>query len=145
MTEGLGAKHREVRTAKGMSLRSLAQALGVSASLISQVEIGKTQPSVSTLFAMANHLGVSLDELVGNVPTAGPSPVAPAPTPPDASTVGRAAEYPVIEMENGVRWEKLASVPCRCAAGDVPARRQQFRGGPAHAPRGSRVRVPSRG
>ena len=66
MTEGLGAKLREVRTAKGMSLRSLAQALGVSASLISQVEIGKTQPSVSTLFAMANHLGVSLDELVGN-------------------------------------------------------------------------------
>ena len=73
MTEGLGAKLREVRTAKGMSLRSLAQALGVSASLISQVEIGKTQPSVSTLFAMANHLGVSLDELVGNVPTAGGS------------------------------------------------------------------------
>ncbi|WP_300594346.1 helix-turn-helix transcriptional regulator, partial [Microbacterium sp.] len=111
MTEGLGAKLREVRTAKGMSLRSLAQALGVSASLISQVEIGKTQPSVSTLFAMANHLGVSLDELVGNVPTASPSPVAPVPTPPDASTVRRAAEYPVIEMENGVRWEKLASVP----------------------------------
>jgi len=111
MTEGLGAKLREVRTAKGMSLRSLAQALGVSASLISQVEIGKTQPSVSTLFAMANHLGVSLDVLVGNVPTAGPSPVAPAPAAPDASTVRRAAEYPVIEMENGVRWEKLASVP----------------------------------
>lgn len=111
MTESLGAKLREVRTAKGMSLRSLAQALGVSASLISQVEIGKTQPSVSTLFAMANHLGVSLDELVGNVPSTTLSPVAPTPTAPASSTVRRAAEYPVIEMENGVRWEKLASVP----------------------------------
>jgi transcriptional regulator with XRE-family HTH domain len=56
MTEGLGAKLREVRTAKGMSLRSLAQALGVSASLISQVEIGKTQPSVSTLFLSLIHI-----------------------------------------------------------------------------------------
>ena len=50
---------------RGLSLRSVAQALGVSASLISQVETGKTQPSVSTLYAMANHLGVSLDELLG--------------------------------------------------------------------------------
>ena len=107
----VGAELRRVRESRKLSLRAVATAVGVSASLLSQVETGKTQPSVSTLFAMANPLGVSLDELVGNVPTAGPSPVAPAPAATDASTVRRAAEYPVIEMENGVRWEKLASVP----------------------------------
>ena len=61
----VGARLREARTLRRLSLRSLAQSLGVSASLISQVETGKTQPSVSTLYAMANHLGLSLDELLG--------------------------------------------------------------------------------
>lgn len=108
MTESLGARLREVRMERGMSLRSVAQALGVSASLISQVEIGKTQPSVSTLFAMASHLGVSLDELVGRDPAAiATTPAREA----DVGPVQRASDYPVIEMENGVRWEKLASTP----------------------------------
>jgi transcriptional regulator with XRE-family HTH domain len=112
MPDGLGARLREARLKQGLSLRSVAQSLGVSASLISQVEIGKTQPSVSTLYAMASHLGVSLDELVG---------MQPAPAAPDEAPVSmfghsglalpdvqRAAENPVIEMENGVRWERLA-------------------------------------
>ena len=68
MPESLGDRLRQARTKRGLSLRSVAQALGVSASLISQVEIGKTQPSVSTLYALASHLGVSLDELLG-IPT----------------------------------------------------------------------------
>src|SRR5690606_28006995 len=99
---------RAARMQRGLSLRSLAAALGVSASLVSQVETGKTQPSVSTLYAIANHLGVSLDELLGIVPTSS----LPAPTMfghagiamPD---VQRATDNPIIEMENGVRWERL--------------------------------------
>ena len=109
MPDGLGARLREARTKRGLSLRSVAQSLGVSASLISQVEIGKTQPSVATLYAMASHLGVSLDELLGI-----PAPDAPAsslfghagPALPD---VQRGTDNPVIEMENGVRWERLAA------------------------------------
>jgi transcriptional regulator with XRE-family HTH domain len=109
MPESLGARLREARTSRGLSLRSVAQSLGVSASLISQVEIGKTQPSVSTLYALASHLGVSLDELVG-LPSAG-DPATPTMfghsglVLPD---VQRASDNPVIEMENGVRWERLA-------------------------------------
>ena len=108
MTADIGARLREARMQRGVSLRSVAHALGLSASLISQVETGKTQPSVSTLYAMANHLGVSMDELLGVTPIAertngmfGHSgPVLPA--------VQRATENPVLEMENGVRWERLA-------------------------------------
>lgn len=111
MDDALGARLREARLHRKLSLRSVAQALGVSASLISQVEIGKTQPSVSTLFALANHLGVSLDEILG-IPArrtfdAGVSPEAL----PIAADVQRAEDNAVIEMENGVRWERLASGP----------------------------------
>ncbi|WP_440707930.1 helix-turn-helix domain-containing protein [Herbiconiux sp. YIM B11900] len=108
MPDSLGARLREARTKRGLSLRSVAQSLGVSASLISQVEIGKTQPSVATLYALASYLGVSLDDLVGMAPAGD----APAPmfghTGPALPDVQRSAENPVIEMQNGVRWERLA-------------------------------------
>ncbi len=106
--ESIGARLRDARTQRGLSLRSVAQALGVSASLISQVETGKTQPSVSTLYAIAQHLGVSLDELLGIAPTSSrPVPLFghSGPALPD---VQRGEDNPVIEMENGVHWERLA-------------------------------------
>ena len=110
MPDGLGARLREARTKQGLSLRSVAQSLGVSASLISQVEIGKTQPSVATLYAMASHLGVSFDELLG-IPASPGEARAPlfGHTGPALPDVQRAGDNPVIEMENGVRWERLAA------------------------------------
>jgi transcriptional regulator with XRE-family HTH domain len=108
--DSVGARLREARTEKRLSLRSVAQALGVSASLISQVETGKTQPSVSTLYALANHLGLSLDDLLGVIPPAGGRTAArPEPARLTHSKIQRAGEGPVLEMENGVRWERLAS------------------------------------
>lgn len=105
--EDIGARLRDARTQRGLSLRSVAQALGVSASLISQVETGKTQPSVSTLYAMVNHLGVSMDELLGVMPAATAAPIF-GRSGPVQPAVQRAAENPVLEMENGVHWERLA-------------------------------------
>src|SRR5690554_1603634 len=108
--DSVGARLREARTEKRLSLRSVAQALGVSASLISQVETGKTQPSVSTLYALANHLGLSLDDLLGVIPPAGGrAPAQPEPMRLVHSKIQRSADNPVLEMENGVRWERLAS------------------------------------
>jgi len=105
----IGARLRDARTQRGLSLRSVAQSLGVSASLVSQVETGKTQPSVATLYALANHLGVSLDELLGIVPTsARPAPTMFGHTGVPLPNVQRAEDNPIIEMENGVRWERLA-------------------------------------
>ncbi|MEO8261747.1 MAG: helix-turn-helix domain-containing protein [Pseudolysinimonas sp.] len=109
-TEDIGARLRDARLQRGLSLRSVAQALGVSASLISQVETGKTQPSVSTLYAMVNHLGVSMDELLGVVPTTSPERESPmfGNTGTVHPAVQRGTENPVLEMENGVHWERLA-------------------------------------
>ena len=105
----IGARLREARQRQGLSLRSVALELGVSASLISQVETGKTQPSVSTLYALVNHLGISIDDLLGV--SARPSDDAPEPLvvrAPVVPTIQRAVDNPVLEMENGVRWERLA-------------------------------------
>ncbi|WP_349902267.1 helix-turn-helix domain-containing protein [Parafrigoribacterium humi] len=112
MTENsVGARLREARTLRRLSLRSLAQSLGVSASLISQVETGKTQPSVSTLYAMATHLGLSLDELLGGAPAGTHAATRPDRTAATVPNVQRASDNAVLEMENGVRWEHLASEP----------------------------------
>lgn len=42
----------------------MAQRVGVSASLISQIETGKVQPSVATLMAVASELDLSIDQLL---------------------------------------------------------------------------------
>ena len=55
----MGDRLRAERRAHGLSLRELADRLGVSPSLISQVETGRAQPSVSTLYAIAAELRVT--------------------------------------------------------------------------------------
>lgn len=59
----LGAKLRVARKHAGLSLRELARQLSVSPSFLSQMENGKSQPSVATLYSLAQVLGVSIDEL----------------------------------------------------------------------------------
>src|SRR5439155_25119207 len=62
----MGERLRAARTARGLSLRELAGRLAVSPSLISQIETGRSNPSVSTLYAIVDELDVSLDELLFN-------------------------------------------------------------------------------
>ncbi|HET8588837.1 MAG TPA: helix-turn-helix transcriptional regulator, partial [Nakamurella sp.] len=57
----MGGRLRLARQAKGMSVRGLARAADVSASLISQIETGKTSPSVSTLYAITTALQISIE------------------------------------------------------------------------------------
>ncbi|TPW73219.1 helix-turn-helix domain-containing protein [Schumannella sp. 10F1B-5-1] len=114
MRADLGARLRAAREAKGLSLRKVAVELGVSPSLLSQVETGKTQPSVSTLYALVNHLGASLDDLLGTAAMLGSGDPECDDRPedlPSDDVVQRAADNPIIDMENGVRWERLAVGP----------------------------------
>jgi transcriptional regulator with XRE-family HTH domain/quercetin dioxygenase-like cupin family protein len=59
----IGERIRAERVRRGISLRSLARGVGVSPSLISQIETGKCQPSVSTLYAITTVLGVSVQDI----------------------------------------------------------------------------------
>jgi transcriptional regulator with XRE-family HTH domain len=114
VTAGLGTKLRGARVQRGLSLRELARRLDVSPSLVSQIETERIQPSVRTLYAMVSELDVSFDDIFedgrarrsesgdGSRParTRGRA---------DGGTalVQRAGERSAIDLESGVRWERL--------------------------------------
>src|SRR6478672_12920057 len=79
MAEDVGPQLRARREAEHLSLRELARRLGISPSALSQIETGKSRPSVSTLYAIVTELGMSLDELFGASKSAEPAAPAPAP------------------------------------------------------------------
>ena len=115
----MGDRLRQARQTRGLSLRGLAELVGVSPSLISQVETGRAKPSVNTLYALANELGVSLDVLLfmDTQPPAGdmnPDPMEePIETDVPHDPVQRAASRSSIRLGSGVVWERLTSESIR--------------------------------
>jgi len=63
--EGVGAKMRTMRLKRKVSLRALARLVNVTPSLISQIETGKINPSVSSLYAISMALDVPMDSFFG--------------------------------------------------------------------------------
>jgi transcriptional regulator with XRE-family HTH domain len=58
----LGAKLRQLRTERGLSVRTLAARSGFSPSFISQVEVDAVSPSIASLEKIVNQLGVTLGQ-----------------------------------------------------------------------------------
>ena len=56
----IGLRLRQLREERGMSMRGLAAASGLSANALSMIERGKVSPSVSTLYKLSDALGVSV-------------------------------------------------------------------------------------
>jgi transcriptional regulator with XRE-family HTH domain len=56
----VAARLRELREARSISMRTLATRSGLSANALSMIERGKTSPSVSTLYKLADALGISI-------------------------------------------------------------------------------------
>lgn len=124
----VGDRIRARRKSMGLSVRELARRLALSPSLISQIETGKATPSVATLYAITNELGLSIDELFSaqapNVAAlgqdrlrgvseglkaldsqlpangAGPTVMGPVVAP---------DQRKVIQLDSGVRWERLTA------------------------------------
>src|SRR6476661_372459 len=130
LRDDLGLRLRAARERKNIGLRELARRLGVSASLISQIETGKSEPSINTLFAIVSELELSVNEIVfepsqqSNPSGAGATDARdgapgrrlqePSPTHvPDApdSPVQRGTSRISISLESGVSWERLTSQP----------------------------------
>jgi transcriptional regulator with XRE-family HTH domain/quercetin dioxygenase-like cupin family protein len=131
--DNLGERLKDIRLKAGLTLRELARQANVSPSFISQIENGKSQPSVATLYSFSQLLNVSVDELFETKD--------PVPTPVGANAVdapddewhgtGRMnptnawqpSEYanrvsvvhpthrPHLTMADGVVWERLAATP----------------------------------
>ncbi len=112
-TIGVGPGLRAARERAGLSVRELARRIEVSASLISQIERNRAMPSVGTLFAIANELGLAVDDLfkndkrharAGQPNLVGPVDVIRGP-------VQRSINRNVIRLQTGVRWERLTPAP----------------------------------
>lgn len=58
----VGNRLRELRETRGFSMRTLATLSGLSANALSMIERGKTSPSVSTLYRLADALGVPVTD-----------------------------------------------------------------------------------
>ncbi len=65
LSVNVGARLRELREARGASMRALAARSGLSANALSMIERGRTSPSVSTLYKLADALGVPITEFFG--------------------------------------------------------------------------------
>src|SRR5215510_16283614 len=63
VSKDLGTRLRQARERKGFTVRGLARYVGVSPSLVSQIERGRVMPSVGTLYTIANQLELVVDDL----------------------------------------------------------------------------------
>jgi transcriptional regulator with XRE-family HTH domain len=115
----LSRRRREL----GLSMSDLARKIGVSPSMVSQIEKGRTLPSVATLFSLAAALGATVDTffsapdtggLDGNENGLGETRREAAQKTEAAPGNARERMYVVrkghrasVDIKGGVRWERL--------------------------------------
>jgi DNA-binding XRE family transcriptional regulator len=105
----IGERLREERRRKGLTVREIARRVGVSPSLISQIENDKVNPSVSTLWGLVTVLGLAMGDLFSDTkPPAGQGPQ-PASQPASSGPVTAPGGRAVINLETGVHWERLTA------------------------------------
>lgn len=101
------ARLRTARTEAKLSVRELSRRVGISPSMLSQIENGNCEPSVATLYSLVSELSISLDQLL-----AGPG-VEHSPGPPTLATspLVTPGKRAVLVMDSGVTWERLTPNP----------------------------------
>lgn len=109
----------ERRRALSISMSELGRMIGVSPSMVSQIERGQTLPSVGTLFALAAALGVTVDAFLAEPGAAGEEeevtradspaqgPLAVPKTAREAMYMVRRAARARVPIRGGVTWERL--------------------------------------
>lgn len=100
----IGGRLRAEREKRGVSLRELARRVGVSPSLVSQIELDRVNPSVSTLYSLVTELGMTMSDVFGDAEP--PERVVRA-EPGGGGLVERPDTRRVINLASGVRWERL--------------------------------------
>src|SRR4029079_15402142 len=93
------------REAAGLTVRGLAARIGVSPSLISQIERDRATPAVGTLWSLAKEPEIPIGELF-NDPLAAASKRTDSPSPVQSHETRKA-----ITLAGGVRWERLTTDP----------------------------------
>jgi transcriptional regulator with XRE-family HTH domain len=102
----IGARLRTERQRKELTVRELARRVGVSPSLISQIERDKVNPSVSTLWGIVTALGLTMGDLFAHVE----APAGLRQVPADGANTGPVTHPGAraeLNLETGVLWERL--------------------------------------
>src|SRR5437763_16648400 len=108
ISKDLGSRLRQARERKGFTVRGLARYVGVSPSLVSQIERGRVMPSVGTLYSLANELGLVVDDLFSGAQPRGKKSDRSEMTAADVvNPVLKSGQRKVIKLADGVRWERL--------------------------------------
>lgn len=134
MNVNVGSLIRRERQKQGLSLRELARRVGVSASMLSQVETDRTRPSVSTIYGIATELGLSIDALLSDAEVGEVAELGEAGAAGEAGAVAvaggpgahgrvrpsamaelncqlvQAEQRRKLELESGVTWELLSDL-----------------------------------
>jgi transcriptional regulator with XRE-family HTH domain len=119
MIAQIGAKLRALRLAKGLTLHELSTRSGLSSSMLSLLERGKTGPSIGTLVVICSVLDAEMGDLVGPPRQSAPDPVS------------RFADCPVVSTADGVLRRILRSDTLR----GVEIAVNEYKAGTASAPR----------
>lgn len=96
----VGSRLRAERERLEIGLRELARRVGVSPSLVSQIELDRVNPSVSTLYALVTELGMTMSDVFGEQPEE-------RVVQRSGNLVERPETRRVINLASGVRWERL--------------------------------------
>ena len=67
----LGQRIRELRKRKGETLKETSKSTEISVSYLSDIERGRTNPSLQTLEGLSNHFGITVADLLSGVEFAG--------------------------------------------------------------------------
>ncbi len=87
----------------------MARRVGVSPSLISQIERGLVAPSVGTLYSVTTELGLVMDDLFTEAERPATVPEPPGDASPQQGHVQRKGNRKRIRLAGGVEWERLTA------------------------------------
>lgn len=124
-TESIGRKVRELRTERGISVRTLAARAGFSPSFISQMESDAVSPSIASLEKVAEELGVSLGQFFSSIESAPREVVRKGERPEHESGWSRST---VALLADGAPGRKLSAVEIAVEPGGTSGKRAAFGG-----------------
>ncbi|MFT4287858.1 helix-turn-helix domain-containing protein [Nocardioides sp.] len=114
-TAAVGPRLRRLRSASGRSLGSVAQAVGISSSALSQIETGVMQPSVNRLIEIVTVIGVPISAIFDDDAELAPVPIDGAAVEEPLAGVNVAAPgvVPSTVLGQGVTYRRLTPVTLR--------------------------------
>ncbi len=103
----IGARLRQLRLAQARSLASVAEAVGISSSALSQIETGVMQPSVNRLIEIVGVIGVPVTAIFEDYEVSHPKTIGTGDSEPIPGVSVSVAEVDATTLGQGVVYRRL--------------------------------------